>query len=91
MREAVPAAGYLMLPQDIAGYTSQQRRLMLFLPVGETDMTTSTLLPQLLQSRAEPFEPALADTSVFDFPFPDIVIPPFFLMKSSGKSRRLYF
>jgi hypothetical protein len=45
---------------------------MLFLPVGETAMTTSTLFPQFLQSRAEFLAPDLADTSVFDFALPDI-------------------
>ena len=63
------------MPQEIAGQTSQQRRLILFLPVGETDMTTSILFPQALQSRAEFFDPALAATSVFDFP--DIIPPSF--------------
>jgi hypothetical protein len=45
---------------------------MLFLPVGETAMTTSTLFPQFLQSRAEFLASDLADTSVFDFALPDI-------------------
>jgi len=45
---------------------------MLFFPVGETAMTTSTLFPQFLQSRAEFLASDLADTSVFDFALPDI-------------------
>jgi hypothetical protein len=52
----------------VNGYTSQQRRLMLFLPVDVTAMTMSILLPQLLQSFAEAFAPVRAATSVFDFP-----------------------
>lgn len=52
---------------------------MLFLPVGETDITTSTLLPQRLQSFAEFFASDLADTSVFDFTFPAIVHSSFHL------------
>ena len=41
---------------------------MLFLPVDETVITTSTLFPHKLQWRPIFFEPALAATSVFDFP-----------------------
>ena len=41
---------------------------MLFFPVGETAMTTSTLFPHKLQSFAPVLAPDLAATSVFDFP-----------------------
>jgi hypothetical protein len=62
-------------------YTSQQRRFILFLPVDETAMTTSTLFPQRLQSFAKLFAPDLAATSVLDFAFPAIVRPSFQLDK----------
>jgi hypothetical protein len=52
-------------------------RLIFFLPSGVTDSTTSTLFPQLLQHCALLFAPARAETSVFDFPFSAILIPPF--------------
>lgn len=48
---------------------------MLFLPVEVTAITTSTLFPQLLHSLALLLEPALAATSVFDFP--DMFFPSF--------------
>ncbi len=41
---------------------------MLFLPVDETAITTSILFPHKLQWRPMFLEPALAATSVFDFP-----------------------
>jgi len=47
---------------------------MLFFPVGDTDITTSTLFPQRLQSFAEFLDSALAETSVFDFAFPAITV-----------------
>jgi hypothetical protein len=47
-----PAAIQILLPQEIKIQAAQQRRLMLFFPDGETDMTTSTLFPQALQSFA---------------------------------------
>jgi hypothetical protein len=50
---------------------------MLFFPVGDTDITTSTLFPQRLQSLAEFLDSALAETSVFDFAFPDITLSSF--------------
>ena len=80
--------GNFLLPQEIADQTSQQRRLILFLPVGETAMTTSILFPQALQSRAEFFEPALAATSVFDFDFPDIIQSSFPLYEFEQKTRK---
>ena len=52
-------------------------RLIFFLPSGVTDRTTSTLFPQLLQHCALLFAPARAETSVFDFPFSAILLPPF--------------
>jgi hypothetical protein len=52
-------------------------RLIFFLPSGVTDSTTSTLFPQLLQHCALLFAPARAETSVFDFPFSAILLPPF--------------
>ncbi len=41
---------------------------MLFFPVGDTAITTSTLFPQRVQSFAKFLAPVLAATSVFDFP-----------------------
>jgi hypothetical protein len=58
-------------------YPSQHKRFILFFPDGETDNTTSTLLPQMLQRWILPFASALAETSVFDFPFSAMFIPPF--------------
>jgi hypothetical protein len=52
-------------------------RLIFFLPSGVTDRTTSTLFPQLLQHCTLLFAPARAETSVLDFPFSAILIPPF--------------
>ncbi len=48
---------------------------MLFFPVGETAITTSTLFPQRVQSFAKFLAPVLAATSVFDFP--DMIISSF--------------
>jgi hypothetical protein len=62
-----------------ANYPSQQTRFILFLPEEETDKTTSTLLPQMLQRCTLLFASARAPTSVFDFPFSAIGIPPFFI------------
>ncbi len=45
---------------------------MLFFPVGVTAITTSTLLPQRVQSFAKFLAPVLAETSVLDFP--DMII-----------------
>jgi hypothetical protein len=56
---------------------SQQMRLILFLPVGETDKTTSIFFPQLRQKCPLFLDPALAATSVFDFGFSAMTIPPF--------------
>jgi hypothetical protein len=56
---------------------TQQMRLIFFLPSGVTDRTTSTLFPQLLQHCALLLLPARAETSVFDFPFSAILLPPF--------------
>jgi len=53
-------------------------RFILFLPEEVTDKTTSTLLPQMLQRCILLFASARAPTSVFDFPFSAISIPPFF-------------
>jgi hypothetical protein len=50
-------------------------------PVGETDRTTSTLLPQMLQRWILLFASTLAPTSVFDF-FSAIFKPPFYSEKS---------
>jgi len=44
-------------------------RFILFLPVGETDMMTSTLLPQIRQMLDVVLFAFLAATSVFDFFF----------------------
>jgi len=62
-------------------------RLILFLPVGETDMTTSTFFPQLRQKCPLLLDPALAATSVFDFAFSAMMIPPF----SNVCFRNFYF
>lgn len=48
-------------------YPSQHTRFILFFPVGETAITTSTLFPQMLQICILFFASALAETSVFDF------------------------
>lgn len=50
---------------------------MLFFPVGETAITTSTLFPQFLQSLAKFLESALAVTSVFDLVFSDTICSSF--------------
>jgi hypothetical protein len=50
---------------------------MLFFPVGETAITTSTLFPQRLQSFAEFLDSDLAETSVFDLAFTDIIVSSF--------------
>jgi len=64
---------------------------MLFFPVGETDITTSTLFPQFLQRRAEFLASALAETSVFDFAFPDIMYSSFPSFQYSQKTTQIYF
>jgi len=58
-------------------YSPQQIRLIFFLPVAVTDITTSTVFPQMRQVLAMVFMPALAATSVFDFFFSAIGITPF--------------
>jgi hypothetical protein len=63
---------------DRVDYPSQHTRFILFFPVGETDKTISTLLPQMLQRCILLFASVRAPTSVFDFPFSAISIPPFF-------------
>ena len=83
-----PAEGWLSLPQESVDYSSQQRRFILFFPVDETAMTTSTLLPQLLQSRPMLFESARAATSVFDLTFPAMMFPPFQIISPSEKSQK---
>jgi hypothetical protein len=65
-----PATKNFVLPQEtVWNYPSQQRRRSLFFPDGETDKTTSTLFPQMLQRCTLFFASALDETSVFDFPF----------------------
>jgi hypothetical protein len=54
-------------------------RLILLFPDGETERTTSTLFPQLLQQFPLPLFSALAATSVFDF-FSAMVLPPFLFL-----------
>jgi hypothetical protein len=54
-------------------------RLILLFPDGETERTTSTLFPQLLQKLPLPLFSALAATSVFDF-FSAMVLPPFLFL-----------
>ncbi len=58
---------------------------MLFFPVGETAITTSTLFPQRLQSFAEFLDSDLAATSVFDLAFPDIILSSFPYGKQTAK------
>jgi hypothetical protein len=73
-----PAERFLLSLQEIVNHAAaQQRRFILFLPVDVTAITTFTSLPQKLQIFDEFLEPALADTSVFDFAFPAIVRPSF--------------
>lgn len=57
-------------------YSPQQTRLIFFFPTAETDSTTSTLLPQMLQFWFLPFDSAREATSVFDF-FSATILPPF--------------
>jgi len=63
--------------RSFGNYPSQHVRFILFFPEEETDKTISTLLPQMLQRWILPFASARAPTSVFDFPFSAISIPPF--------------
>jgi len=58
-------------------YPSQQIRLILFFPDEETDKTTSTLFPQLLQHCTLFLFSARDETSVFDLTFSAISLPPF--------------
>jgi hypothetical protein len=60
---------------------------MLFFPEGETDMTTSALFPQERQSPTLLLNSALAATSVFDFTFPAMVLPPFFINPFIGPQK----
>jgi hypothetical protein len=62
---------------DSTIYSPQHKRFILFFPDAETANTTSTLFPQMLQRWILPFASALAETSVFDFPFSAMLIPPF--------------
>jgi len=59
---------------------------MLFFPVGETSITTSTLFPQALQSFVALLESERAATFVFDFAFPAILTISFHLSVIVQKS-----
>jgi hypothetical protein len=72
---------HLLAAGEYSDYPSQHIRFIRFFPDGETDKTTSTLLPQMLQRCTLLFASARAPTSVFDFPFSAISNPPFHAYK----------